>query len=185
MSSKSNTGIYGTIIPYRGKSPTIGDQVFVAPGAVVIGNVHLAEGANVWFNSVIRADHEPIHIGTNSNIQDGCVLHIDHGSPVEIGNNVTVGHLAIVHGATIGDGSLIGMNSTILDGAVVGERCVVGANALVTEKSRFDCETLILGVPAKARGTIKQSMLDYMKDNASGYTKLSIEFIQELESKSR
>lgn len=180
MSSNSNTGIHGTIIPYRGKSPTIGDRVFIAPGAIVIGDVHLADGANIWFNSVIRADHEPIHIGTNSNIQDGCVLHIEHGNPVQIGNNVTVGHLAIVHGATIGDGSLIGMNSTVLDGSVVGERCVVGANALVTQGSHFDCETLILGVPAKARGKIKHSMLDYMKTNASGYTTLSTEFIQEL-----
>tara|TARA_Y100000588_G_scaffold391410_1_gene499898 strand:+ start:1548 stop:2096 length:549 start_codon:yes stop_codon:yes gene_type:complete len=182
MDSHNETGIYGTIIPYRGKSPTIGDHVFVAPGAVVIGDVHLADGASVWFNSVIRADHEPIHIGLNSNIQDGCVLHIDHGSPVEIGNNVTVGHLAIVHGATIGDGSLIGMNSTILDGSVVGKRCVVGANALVTEGSHFDCETLILGVPARARGKVKRSMLDYMKKNASGYTKLSAEFKKELEA---
>ena len=139
------------LLPFRGISPRIAQDAFIAPGAVLIGDVHVAAGASVWFNAVIRADHEPVYIGANSNIQDGAVLHIDHGLPVKIGENVTVGHGAVVHSATIDDGALIGMNATVLNGAHIGSGCVVGANALVTENAAFEPDSLILGVPAPRR----------------------------------
>ncbi len=161
------------LIDYAGQSPQVDPAARVAPGAVLIGRVRLMAGANVWYNAVIRADHEPVTIGENSNVQDGVVIHIDHGTPVVIGNGVTIGHGAIIHGATIEDGALIGMGSTVLDGAVIGERSVVGANALVTQHTVCPPESLLLGVPAKVVGTVQQDQLDYMARNAAEYVSLA------------
>ncbi len=164
------------LIPFRGKRPSVDPDSFIAPGAVLIGDVHIGPGVSVWFNAVIRADHEPIHIGANSNIQDGAVVHIDHGIPVHIGANVTVGHAAVVHSATIGDGALIGMNATVLNGAVIGSGTVVGGNALVTENAEFAPDSLTVGVPAKAIGMVKPEMRAWVVKNCAEYVALGREY---------
>lgn len=164
------------LIPFRGKTPTVAADAYIAPGAVLIGDVHIASGVSVWFNAVIRADHEPVYIGANSNIQDGAVVHIDHGLPVQIGENVTVGHGAIVHSATIEDGALIGMNATVLNGARIGRGAVVGGNALVTENAEFEADSLIVGVPARAIGRVKPDLREWIVKNCAEYVQLGREY---------
>lgn len=122
---------------------------FIAPSAAVIGSVTIENNVSIWFNVVIRGDNAPIHIGEGSNIQDGSVLHVDEGVPLTIGRNVTVGHKVMLHGCTIGDGSLIGMNAVILNHAKIGKNCLIGANALVTEGMEIPDGSLVLGSPAK------------------------------------
>jgi carbonic anhydrase/acetyltransferase-like protein (isoleucine patch superfamily) len=131
-------------------SPTVHDTAWVAESATVIGRVELAEQSSVWFGTVIRGDNEPIRIGRRTNIQDNSVLHSDLGEPLTIGDDVTVGHQVMLHGCTIGDGSLIGMQAVVLNGARIGRNCIVGAGALVTEGKEFPDGSMILGSPAKA-----------------------------------
>ncbi len=163
------------IVPFRGHVPRIDPEAWVAPGAVIVGQATLERGVTVWYNAVIRADHEPITVGAGSNIQDGAVLHIEHGQPVVIGRDVTVGHGAIVHSATVEDGALIGMGSTILDGSRIGERSVVGANALVTQDTTCPPASLLLGVPAKVVGQVRPEQIEYMRRNAAEYSRLGAE----------
>jgi carbonic anhydrase/acetyltransferase-like protein (isoleucine patch superfamily) len=122
---------------------------FVADSAEVIGNVELGEDVGIWFGVVIRGDNERIRVGTGTNIQDLCVLHSDPGSPLTIGANCTVGHRAILHGCTIGDGTLVGMGATVLNGATIGKNCLIGAGALVTEAKAIPDGSLVLGAPGK------------------------------------
>lgn len=134
----------------NGFKPTLGRDTWIADSAEVVGNVELAEGANVWFCAVIRGDNiEAIRIGQRSNIQDGCVLHADPGKPLLIGDDVTVGHKVMLHGCTIGDGSLIGIGAIVLNGAKIGKGCLVGAGSLVTEGKEFVDGSMIMGSPAK------------------------------------
>jgi carbonic anhydrase/acetyltransferase-like protein (isoleucine patch superfamily) len=130
-------------------TPQLAATAFVADGATVIGRVELAEGASVWYGSVLRGDNDWIRIGRNSNIQDASVLHTDHGIPLQLGENVSVGHQCMLHGCTIGDGSLIGIQSVILNRARIGRHSIVGAGALVTEGKEFPDGAMILGSPAK------------------------------------
>ncbi len=130
-------------------SPSISSTSFIAPSANIIGNVDIADNASVWFNVVIRADLDKVSIGKNSNIQDGSILHVDEGFPITIASNVTVGHKVMLHGCTIDEGSLIGMNAVILNGAQIGKSCLIGANALVTENMVIPDGSLVLGSPAK------------------------------------
>lgn len=130
-------------------TPKIDSSAFIAPNATLIGQVFVQANASIWFNVVIRADMDEIHIGENSNIQDGSILHIDKDYPLTIGNNVTVGHKVMLHGCSIGDNSLIGMNAVILNGAKVGNNCLIGANALVTENMEIPDGHMVLGSPAK------------------------------------
>ena len=132
---------------------------WVAPNAVVIGDVSLKKNASVWFGAVLRGDNDPIILGENSNIQDNSVCHTDDGMPLIIGNNVTVGHKVILHSCTVGDNSLIGMGSTVLNKAKVGNNCLVGANSLVTEGREFPDNSLIVGSPAK----VKRELTDMEK----------------------
>jgi carbonic anhydrase/acetyltransferase-like protein (isoleucine patch superfamily) len=125
-------------------------SVWVAPDAHVIGKVRLGRGVGIWFGSVLRGDNEWIEIADGSNVQEGSMLHTDMGHPVFVGRDVTVGHHAILHGCTVGDGALIGMGATVLNGARIGAGCLVGANALVTEGKEFPDGWLIMGSPAKA-----------------------------------
>lgn len=122
---------------------------YVAPGARVIGNVTLSEEVGIWFNAVLRGDNEPIVIGPGSNVQDGCIFHTDPGFPLTIGADVTVGHNAILHGCTVGDGTLIGMGAVVLNGARIGKSCLIGANALVTEGKEIPDGSMAVGQPAK------------------------------------
>ena len=133
---------------------TAGTDYWIAPGAHVIGDVRLGTNASIWFNAVLRGDNEPITIGDNTNIQDGSVLHADPGFPLTIGKDVTVGHMVMLHGCDIGDGSLIGIGSIILNGAKIGKNCLVGANSLITEGKEFPDNSMILGSPGKAVKTL-------------------------------
>ncbi len=131
-------------------APRIATSAWVADSAQVMGNVELGEDASVWFGAVVRGDTEVIRIGNRSNIQDGSVLHADIGKPLTIGEDVTVGHKVMLHGCTIGDGSLIGIGAVVLNGAKIGKGCIVGAGALVTEDKEFADGSMIIGSPAKA-----------------------------------
>ena len=133
-----------------GIRPSLADSTWVAESAEVIGNVSLAEDTGVWSGVVIRGDNEPVTIGAATNIQEAAVLHSDRGSPLTIGRDVTVGHKAMLHGCTIGDGSLIGIGAIVLNNARIGRSCLVGAGALVTEGKEFPDGSLIVGSPARA-----------------------------------
>lgn len=152
-----------------GKAPRVATTAFVAPGAILIGDVRLGERASVWFGAVIRGDNEPIRVGEASNIQEGAVLHADPGFPLDIAANVTVGHQAMLHGCTIGEGSLIGIQAVILNGAVIGKNCLVGAGAIVTEKKVFSDRSLILGAPAKVARQLTDEDVARLMDSAANY----------------
>lgn len=122
---------------------------WVAPNAVVVGNVEIGEEASVWFSTVIRGDNEPISIGPRSNIQDGCVLHTDPGFPMTIGSDCTIGHMVMLHGCTIGARSLIGIGSILLNGSVIGEGCLIGANTLIPEGKVIPPRSLVMGSPGR------------------------------------
>jgi carbonic anhydrase/acetyltransferase-like protein (isoleucine patch superfamily) len=130
-------------------TPRIHDTAYVADSAEVIGNVELAEGASIWFGAILRGDNDVMTIGKNSNVQDGSMLHSDPGFPLTLGENVTIGHQVMLHGCTIGDGSLVGIKAVVLNGAKIGKNCLVGAGALVTEGKEFPDGSMIIGSPAK------------------------------------
>lgn len=138
-----------------GKAPKLGAGAWVADSAQVIGEVELGANASIWYGAVVRGDTgELIKVGDNSNIQDGSVLHADFGQPLVVGNNVTVGHQVMLHGCSIGDGTLVGIQAVVLNGAKIGRNCVVGAGAVVTEGKEFPDNSLIVGAPAKAVRTL-------------------------------
>jgi len=124
-------------------------EYWIAPTASVMGNVVLKKNASIWWGSVIRGDNDPIVIGENSNVQDGSVLHTDHGAPLTIGSNVTIGHMVMLHGCTIGDGSLIGIGAIVLNGAKIGRNCLIGAGALITEGKEIPDNSMVVGAPGK------------------------------------
>lgn len=132
-----------------GVAPQLGEQAWVAESAQVMGAVQLGQQASVWFGATVRGDTETIQVGARSNIQDGSVLHADEGMPLVIGEDVTVGHMVMLHGCTIGDGSLIGIGAVVLNGARIGKGCLVGAGSLVTEGKTFPDGSMIMGTPAK------------------------------------
>lgn len=150
-------------------SPRVAESAWVADSAQVMGNVELAEDASVWFGVVIRGDTETIQIGRGSNIQDASVLHADIGKPLVVGDNVTVGHKVMLHGCSIGDGSLIGIGAVVLNGARIGKGCIVGAGALVTEGKEFPDGSMIIGSPAKAVRELTQAQQDGLKMSALHY----------------
>ena len=154
------------------RRPSLAETAYVAPTASVIGDVHLGEETSVWFGAVIRGDNMPIHIGARTNIQDGTIGHSDEGFPLTIGDDVTVGHRAIIHGCTIGNGVLIGMGATILNGAVIGDGSIVGAGALVTENKVFEPGQLIVGVPARAIRAINEEDRQKLLISARHYADL-------------
>ncbi|WP_342618111.1 gamma carbonic anhydrase family protein [Rhodoferax sp. GW822-FHT02A01] len=131
-------------------APRVAEGAWVADSAQVMGNVELGQDSSVWFGAVVRGDTEGIRIGRATNIQDGSVLHADAGEPLTIGDDVTVGHMVMLHGCTVGDGSLIGIGAIVLNGAKIGKGCIVGAGALVTEGKEFPDGSMIIGSPAKA-----------------------------------
>lgn len=163
------------MLAYRGFTPEVSEDCFVAPGAIIIGKAKIGKKCNIWYNAVIRADEEPIVIGDYSNIQDGCVVHVTKGIPTTIGKGVTVGHNAIVHGATIGDYTLVGMGSTVLDGAKVGKNCLIGANALVTGGTIIPDGSLVIGAPAKVVRALTEEEIKSLYDSADNYVSLAEE----------
>jgi carbonic anhydrase/acetyltransferase-like protein (isoleucine patch superfamily) len=134
---------------YLAKTPQIGKGVYIARGAVVVGDVTLGDHSSVWYNAVLRGDINRIVVGAYTNIQDGAVLHLEDDLPCVVGNYVTIGHSAIVHACTIGDETLIGMGSVILDGAVIGSQCLIGAKALVKQEAKIPDGSLVVGMPAR------------------------------------
>lgn len=152
-----------------GVVPRISDSVWVADSAQVMGDVALADDASVWFGAVIRGDVAPIRIGRRSNIQDMSVLHADVGMPLTLGEDVTVGHQVMLHGCTIGDGSLIGIGAVVLNGAKIGKGCLVGAGSLVTEGKEFPDGSMILGSPAKAVRQLSPEQMEGLQLSAQRY----------------
>jgi gamma-carbonic anhydrase len=157
------------ILPYKGVMPIIGENVFIAPGAMVIGNVTIGEGASIWYNTVIRADTAPIVIGRRTNIQDNCTLHVDSDAPLSIGDTCTIGHGAIIHGATIGNQVLVGMKAVVLSHARVGPRTIVGACALIAEHKDIPEGVLMLGIPAKFARELTEAELENIVTSAEEY----------------
>lgn len=151
------------------KTPTIDDSAYVAAEATIIGNVRLAANTSVWAGAVLRGDNEPIVIGEGSNVQEGTVMHTDPGCPLTVGQGVTVGHQAMLHGCTVGDGSLIGIQAIILNKAVIGRESLVGAGAVVTEGKVFPDRSLILGAPAKVVRTLSDEDVENLRSNAQSY----------------
>lgn len=162
-----------------GIKPTLeGDEIWVAPNAAVIGNVHLANRSSVWFGVTMRGDNDPILIGEGTNVQDNSVIHTDLGAPCKIGAGVTVGHKVMLHGCTIGDNTLIGMGSTILNNAKIGKGSIVGANSLITEGKEFPDGVLIVGSPARVVRELSPEQQEMIKmservyvDNAARFAK--------------
>jgi len=168
------------ILPHKGVWPTIAEGVFIAPGAMVIGNVTLHEGASVWYNTVIRADTAPIVIGRRTNVQDNCTLHVDPDAPLTIGEDCTIGHNAIVHGATLDDRVLIAMNSVVLSHARVGSETIIGACALVGEQRQIPAGVLAVGIPAKVTRDLNDAERERILTSAARYCEIAAAHQQSL-----
>ena len=164
------------VLPYDGVWPRIADDAFIAPTAVIVGDVTIESGANVWFGAVLRGDTASIRIGARSNVQDGCVLHTDAGAPAIVGVECTLGHGAIVHGATIGDGTLVGMRATVLNHAVIGAGCLIAAATLVPEGKQFTPGQLIMGVPGKALRAVTEAEQARIRDGVAHYLAYAREY---------
>lgn len=159
------------LFEYENHTPVLppAGQHFIAPDANVIGQVVLEPWVSVWFGAVLRGDNEPIHIGEGTNIQDLCVLHTDPGFPLRVGRNCTIGHRAILHGCTVGDGSLVGMGAMVLNGAKIGKGCLIGAGALVTEGKEIPDHALVMGSPGRVIRTLDAQALQRLERSAQGY----------------
>lgn len=157
------------ITAFGGKEPEVDEAAFVSPTSVLIGEVTLGAAASVWYGAVLRADCGPIVIGASSNIQDNCTLHVDPGFPVTIGERVSVGHNAVVHGATVEDDCLIGMGATVLNGARIGANCLIGAGALVTEGKEIPDNSLVVGAPGKVVRELDAQAIEGLRRSAKGY----------------
>ena len=167
------------IITYNQRSPIIGANVFIAPTAVVIGDVHLGDGASVWFNAVLRGDMAPIRVGANTNIQDNCTVHTDYGKPAIIGRNVTVGHNAVIHGCTVEDGSLVGIGAIVLNDAHVGALSIVAAGAVVREGSRIGPRQLVAGAPASVKRDLSGMPADRLERSKDHYLDLARRYLDQ------
>lgn len=161
------------------RNVTLGQRTFIAPNATVIGKVQLGDDASVWFGAVIRADKEAIVIGKGTNIQDNAVIHVDPGYPAETGSHCIIGHLALIHGAKLGNHVLVGMHSTILNGARIGDYCIIGANALVTSGTIIPPYSLVMGMPAKVVKTLGPEQIQSILNNAEVYIKLKDEYLRQ------
>ena len=156
-------------IPYNGITPKVHESVFVAPGAYIIGDVTIGEESTVWFNAVLRGDDGPITVGKRCSIQDNSTIHLYEGSPVVIGDDVTIGHNVILHGCKIGRSSIIGMGSTLLDSVEVGEECIIGANTLLAGGIKIPPRSLFLGSPGKVKPELTEKDLQMLKYSSETY----------------
>jgi len=159
-----------------GIAPRLARGAWVAGEATLIGQVELGQDSSVWFGAVLRAENDRIRIGRGSNIQDGAVVHADEGFPVSVGDDVTVGHQAMLHGCTIGDGALIGIHAVVLNGAVIGPGCLVGAGAVVTEGAEFPAGSLIVGTPAKLLRVLNPEQIARVRRSAQAYVAKAARF---------
>jgi len=169
------------IYSLKGVAPVVHEKAgFIAPSADIVGNAHIDEGVNIWFNAVVRADMDKVTIGRNTNIQDCAVIHTDHGMPTVLGEGVTVGHTAILHGCTVGDNCLVGMGAVVLNGAVIGEGSLVAAGSLVPQGMNIPPRSLVMGSPAKVVKELKESALEAIKKNGSVYVSNSLDYLEGL-----
>lgn len=174
------------ILPHHGKWPYIHETAFVAPSADIIGEVQIGEDSSIWFQVVIRADVGSVSIGKRSNIQDHSMLHLTRGkNPLIIGDDVTVGHRATLHGCKIGNRVLIGMGAILLDDAEIGEDCIIGAGALITQGIKIPPGSMVLGVPGKVIRPLKQEELDFLPKSAAHYVQDSREYLGYVRGPSR
>jgi carbonic anhydrase/acetyltransferase-like protein (isoleucine patch superfamily) len=157
------------ILPLGDDRPVHPAESWIAPNATLIGRVRLAHEASVWFGAVLRGDNEWISLGERSNVQDGCVLHTDMGSPLEIGSDCTIGHLAMLHGCTIGANSLVGIGAVILNNARIGANCLIGAKALITENKVIPDNSLVMGAPGKVVRTLTDAEIAGLTASAAHY----------------
>ena len=157
------------IVSFGGKTPQDRGAAFVAPNATVLGDVILEAGSSVWYGAVLRGDDGTLTLGENTNVQDNAVLHCDPGGAVSLGKNVTVGHSALVHGCTVGDGSLIGMHATLLNHCVIGKNCIIGAGALVTQNVEIPDNSLVVGNPGKVKRAVTEEEIRWNLENARIY----------------
>ena len=161
-------------------TPDVADDVWIAPGAHVLGRVRLEPGSSVWFNATLRGDNELISVGAGSNVQENCVLHTDMGFPLTIGAGCTIGHKAMLHGCTIGANSLIGMGATVLNGAVIGANCLIGAGALVTEGKVIPDGSLVMGAPGKVVRDLDEAAIQRLRASALHYSENAARFARDL-----
>lgn len=157
------------LIAYQNTSPRIHASAFIAEGAMIIGDVTIGEKSSIWFNCVLRGDVDRIEVGARTNIQDGAVVHMDKNYPAIIGDDVTIGHGAIIHGCTIEDGAMISMGAIILTGAKIGARGIVGAGAVVREGQEIPAESLVVGIPARIRRDVTAEELERMRHGKDDY----------------
>ncbi len=167
------------ILPFNGILPRIAPGVYLAPGSVIIGDVEIAEGSSVWFNAVLRGDVAPIRIGKRSNVQDNAVLHLDRGTPCIIGDEVTIGHSAVVHGTTVGDGVTIGMGAVVLSRSRIGTEAIVAASALVPEDAIVEDGSLVMGIPARLRRALSADERAASRENATRYVRNALLYLNE------
>jgi carbonic anhydrase/acetyltransferase-like protein (isoleucine patch superfamily) len=166
---------------YRGIAPTIAPSAFVEDTAVVIGDVIIGPESSVWFHAVIRGDVNHIRIGHRTNIQDLCLLHVAHNThPLILGDNITVGHRAVLHGCTLQDRVLIGMGAIIMDGVVIEEDCIIGAGALITERIHIPPKSLVMGFPAKVKRMLTDVEVQWIKESAANYIRYAEQYVAEL-----
>jgi carbonic anhydrase/acetyltransferase-like protein (isoleucine patch superfamily) len=167
------------LIEFEGKTPQIGENVFIAPNATVIGDVRVGAGASIWFGAVLRGDHGTILIGAGTSIQDNATIHVPAGSTTVIGENVTVGHGAVVEGCRIGPCTVVGMNAVVLGGAEIGEEVMVAAGSVVTEGMQVPPHTLVAGTPAKVKKELSGSALEWIRRASSAYHGLRSRYLAE------
>lgn len=158
-----------SLLSFEGNRPEVHPEAYVAEGAVLVGRVTVEAEASIWFNAVLRGDNEPISVGRGANVQDGAVVHTDPGFPCRIGDAVTVGHNAILHGCTVFAGATVGMGATVLNGAIVGEEALVAANALVPEGMEIPPRALVAGIPARVRRELTAEEVARFARGAEGY----------------
>jgi carbonic anhydrase/acetyltransferase-like protein (isoleucine patch superfamily) len=169
------------LLPYKGRWPTLAGQVFVAPGAKLIGDVRIGQGSGVWFNAVVRGDEAPVFIGCYSNIQDGSVVHVqDAATPTTIGDYVTAGHNVILHGCTIGDNCLIGMGAIVLTGAKIGANCIIGAGTIIGERKEIPAGSLVVGVPGRIIRAVSDEDIAMIRASARHYADKALDYSTEI-----
>ncbi|MCO5225746.1 MAG: gamma carbonic anhydrase family protein [Thermomicrobiales bacterium] len=168
------------ILPYEGNWPEIADDALVAPGAVVIGNVKIGTKSSIWFNAVVRGDIAPITIGDRTSVQDGTVVHVNMDAPCVIGNDVTIGHSALIHGTTIHDGVLVGMGAIIMSYSEVGQGAVIAAGAVITERTVVPKMAVMMGMPAKQRSALDETQSANLAAIPERYVRVSRQYIAEL-----
>lgn len=168
------------ILPFEGNWPTIADDAFIAPGSVVIGNVTIGSQSSVWFNAVVRGDIAAITIGDRSSVQDCTVVHVNRDAPTFIGNDVTIGHTALIHGTTIHDGVLVGMGATVMSYSEVGAGAIIAAGALITERFQVPAGAVMVGMPAKQRSELDEKQAEHLAGIPGRYVRVSRQYIAEM-----